>query len=777
MASTSTSYNQQRHGFIRVKSEWSHESCDYPLYNSASVSSSIDVASEDPVIENASYVFLVLFPSQYAISEISVSVNGSDPSTTFVKQSSLENISGIDHCLYQVSLKSFDNRPFLLTYGFARIEVVLTLTDDTKEDVLLTTKDIPCLSNEDYQAPLIAQMLDELLDVDEETVTRWMFAGSENDDAAFSILDAALRDNSPKSLSSIIQLFEATILEYEESFNYFNTHGFSRIACSMRKLPPRKLRRSGSYELLWMAKNSSVLAETPNETNIDYLGRYYLPREVETSVKVKSYDSYENRLVLGFLKELLNSSKAVYASLKNDITSIRTLEERLNHIKRSEYSLPALTLIRQCAIRENFYIAKLQDIIDGFQKLKRKYEMALPGVRASFSRSPRRTKVFQEVKFYSSIYDLVLRWLKFGDFTLARENLALHSLRLDKLYEYFVLFKLLCWFNSVGFVEDDTEEKPIERAAFSLRDRYYSNEKQVATLYKLKRVDTRIQLYYQPVIYGDEREENGISLHRLSPRKMTSLIKRDSYWTPDFVLKVIMSEGEPEWHIFDAKFSKANNLWSDYPKESPFTTMMSKYKTDILGLNQSDKVSSLWLFCGREPGQHLQYVEQSSWAVAHYKQRHSGIGALTSMYSCLDEVLGSILDTEMPTQPPDIIESTISFENESSAPFEASPQKNTSVREHSSRSTTSRSKFLQNKCLSLIVELYGIVEDSQLLYKSRWSEVNLGIAHPLLRKTAPQGRERKYYAKAEVCGIACYAYNNWLPNYENKLRAYLEKRR
>ena len=380
------------------------------------------------------------------------------------------------------------------------------------------------------------------------------------------------------------------------------------------------------------------------------------------------------------------------------------------------------------------------------------------------------------MKCYSGIYALILRWLKFGDFTLARENLALHSLRLDKLYEYFVLFRLLCWFNKVGFSEDDTEETPIEQASFSLEAGYYSNEKQVATLYKLARDKTHIRLYYQPVIYGDAREENGITLHRLSCRSATSSRRRDSYWTPDFMLVVNNGQEEPEWHIFDAKFSKASNLWGEYPKEGPFTSMMSKYKTDICGSTPSDRVSSLWLFSGREPGEHFQYAELSSWAIQHFAQCHSGIGALTPSFSCLNEVLGPMIgQDEEPIQEPSNIAvasgqlKTMPSSDAQPMVLIAGPSANNAVPAKQTKPS--------NRCLPLIVELYGIVEDSELLFKSRWSEMNLGIAHPLLRKSAPKGRERKYYTKAEVCGEACYAYNYWLPNYENKLRAYVERSR
>lgn len=777
MASISISYSHTPRGFIRVENDFTHEACDYSLYASSAVPSGIIMASGDPVIENAQCSFYVLLPADTPVAELSVSVNGSDHMAASVDSRVMETVEGELYSAYRVLMKPNEKRPFLLTFGFARIEVSIALPDSPESEIVLTTKDIPCLSSDDYQASSISQMLAELLDTEEDTVAKWMFFGGEDSRAAYSIVDGALRDESPKSLSSMVQLFESALIEYESNYIFFQSHGFSKIVRANSKLPPRKIRRTESHELLWVAKNSHVLAETPYETSINYLGKYYIPREVETGIRVKSYDSYENRLVLGFLGELLATAKVIFASLKSDVVTIRELEERLNPLARKEYSLPALTLLRQCATRENYFIAKLQIVVESLQRLKRRYEAALPGVKAQFSRIPRRTKVFQEIKCYSGIYGLILKWLRFGDFALARENLALHSLRLDKLYEYYALFRLLCWLHDAGFEEDHDEELPIEQASFSLVSGYYRNEKQVATLYKLVRGDVRIRLYYQPVIYGDEREENGVTLHRLSCRNPKSSVRRDSYWTPDFMLMVRDGRGNREWHIFDAKFSKASNLWDGYPKSGTFTEVISKYKTDVSGSSPYDRVSSVWLLSGRDQGRCFQHAELSSWALGRYAGPHSGIGALTPSYSCLDEIFPSILGLGERTPEDSDEVSPASSVDAGALPFMMSSGVQTSAAPAASASIRSSREGSANRCLPLIVELHSIVEDSGLLYKSRWSEANLGIAHPLLRKSAPRGREGKYYAKAEVNGEACYVYRNWLPNYESRLRAYLESRR
>ena len=150
------------------------------------------------------------------------------------------------------------------------------------------------------------------------------------------------------------------------------------------------------------------------------------------------------------------------------------------------------------------------------------YKAIFPDVNPVFKPPLQKTKVFQEIAAYSAVYSLIIKWQKFGEFDLARENLALHALKLDKLYEYYVLLKLLSWFQENDFVPDNSLNQPIISAEYSLKDRFFKNEKRVATIYHLKNKDTRVCLYYQPVIYGSTKEEYGIKLHRLSPRNPNS---------------------------------------------------------------------------------------------------------------------------------------------------------------------------------------------------------------------------------------------------------------
>lgn len=752
MVSINTSSSQSSIGFVRIENDYSHEVDDYPLYYYVDVKSSIDIVSERVVYENYPYTMKVFILSEFQIVSIDICINGASPISSFIAGTSVLCLDGKEYVEYCADSFNVEKYIFRLTYGFVRIEAIASESNcrDNEDVVMFTTKDIPCLVKDDHQMAVVEAMLEELLDKGSETVSRWMFAGGEDRQSDYSLFEAGLQSNVPKSISSMIQLFEKAIVEYEDNYAFFRSHGYRKIRKEKKKLPQRMIRQAGMPELMWICKNSNVLRKTLHETNIEYRGTYYLPYEVETNVKVKTYNSYENKLVLGFLNTLVASARNVLNGLEEQSQSIYELEKKLNKINQVEYSFPGLALIQLCARREKDYINKLRDIVFTLRAIQRKYEKALSDAIPSFTRNPKKTKIFQEVKQYSEIYSLIIEWLKFGDFTLAREMLALHSPRLDKLYEYYVLLKILSWFESRGFKEDPNEEHPIECLSYSLDYVNYADEKKVSTSYKLAKEGVKIRLYYQPVIYGDLREENGIKLHRLSKRK------GDSFWTPDYLVLIDDGSGSLRWHVFDAKYSKINDLWNGFPEKGNLVKAISKYKTDINSLPENGKIESVWLLCGRDTAQNARVTSSSSWCMAHRFEYCSGIGIVTPFHSCLDCIMKAMLQSSVALLS-----------------IDGSHLDDTNTFVPNSETTNSSLNNGRGIESSLMKDLYKLIEDKELLYNSRWAEKNLGISHPLLRKTAPKGREQRLYTKEIYLGETCYIYSNWLPTQKNKLISYI----
>lgn len=792
MASTSTSSRFNAVGAIRLTDGGSNIAA-FSLLRIEDVPGTIDLASDGSVVETADYSMTVAFDRKNRLTELQISVNGEDPYTAEVGQARICSDGALE---YEIRFPSnlggttSKKRMFLNTFGFARIEMVAHFEGEETPDVL-STKDIPCLSRDDLDTQNAEKMLTELLDSDDTLASRWMFTKSDRQKAPYSIIDGSLQDGAPKSLSAIVHLIEKVTVTYSMHQEYFRTHGYSRIVSRKTELPVRKIRRAGNQELLWISKNLQTFSETPSDSGIEYAGSYYLPTKVETGVRSKTFDSYENQLALGFLEEVLRTAKTVKTTLAEGSSSIRALEEKLTALSTESYVIPALALVRSYSLREKSYLTQIELLIGKAQELLRLYSFFMQGVKPKYSRNPRRTKVFQELQPYSQIFDLILEWMAFGDFSLAKEGLALHALRTDKLYEYYVLYRILLWLEKKGFVADESMENPIFIGYYH-PERLYRPETQVSTVYNLTLRNTKVRLYYQPVIHGTNVEDEGITLHRLSS---------NSYWTPDYLIKLVTEDGETEYHALDAKYSAPNYLYggrgeSGYPKGGELSKCVMKYRLDIGGESPTDKVSSVWLLAGKGYRRSPIIAEYSSWAREHFHAKHSGIGSLTPAISHLDsyfeEICPSLLVNDasnkgnnaenLSTQAPETSSSNeMGSENaeavvlnkyaESTAERKKSRSRSPQ-RKQGAHSSTQRFDEEVADLVSRLVEQLGCDDK---LFDGRWASRELAVSHPLLRKRIPAGREGRYYTKMKLMGTEYYLFANWLPNQKIKLNNYVEK--
>lgn len=762
-------------------------SATFSLLHVEDVPGTIELAPDGAVVETDDYQMTVSFYDRARLRELQISVNGEDPYRIELGQPSTRDDGSLDYvvCFPSNHGISASRRLFLNTYGFARVEMIASF-EGMDAPVVLSTKDIPCLGRDDQDAQNAEKMLTELLDSDDTLASKWMFSGSSRPESPYSILDGSLQDNSPKSLSSMVHLIERVLVAYSAHQEYFRAHGYSRIISKKTKLPVRRIRRAGNSELLWISKNLQTLSETPSENGIEYAGSYYLPTMVETQKRVRTFDSYENRLVLGFLEEVLRTARAVRAALVKGSSSIRALEERLSSLSAASYTIPALALVRSYSIREKSYLTQIDALIGKAQELLRLYRFFMQGVEPKHSRNPRRTKVFQELRPYAQIYDLLLEWLAFGEFSLAKEGLALHALRADKLYEYYVLYRILSWFEERGFVADATEEKAIYVGEYHA-DELYRPETQVSTIYNLIGNNTKVRLYYQPVIHGNRLEDEGISLHRLSS---------SSYWSPDYLLRIITDGGKKSYHVIDAKYSNPNCLRSGYPKSGTFSECMMKYRQDIGGITSDEMVSTVWLLAGKGYRQQPIFAEHSRWAKEHFDAPRSGIGSLTPLLSHLDgyfkEICPNWFINTIHNEDSEINHVTVSspiihsLEEDESTPTEigkaecsvvASTTAKQNVPQTTQRNQVKRVSHqrLDEGTVSLVKKLIVLLNGDEKLFDDRWARRELGMNHPLLRKRLPSGRERRNYKPMEIDGEELYVYANWLPNQKNKLNAFMEK--
>lgn len=62
------------------------------------------------------------------------------------------------------------------------------------------------------------------------------------------------------------------------------------------------------------------------------------------------------------------------------------------------------------------------------------------------------------------------------------------------------------------------------------------------------------------------------------------------------------------------------------------------------------------------------------------------------------------------------------------------------------------------------------IEDGELLFNVKWSQINLGLERPLLRARKPDGREASFYEQVHLAGKNCWLNTRWTPVQKNKVK-------
>lgn len=217
--------------------------------------------------------------------------------------------------------------------------------------------------------------------------------------------------------------------------------------------------------------------------------------------------------------------------------------------------------------------------------------------------------------------------------TFSREQRTLHAVRPNVLFELYGLWRILDELWRRGFHEDadgDSHALPaIDHFIYRHAAPVDPNEGDAscANTYRLRdAAGTRVTLWYQPVIYGDATEENGIGLHRIvdTGRFREAPLPPGNeppvpVYTPDYMLEVRRRDGSRLIIPMDAKnvpIERASGLTMNNGSESQLEQVQRKYLAECVDALDGGRASAVWVVCGKGDESFLP-VRPSSWALEH----------------------------------------------------------------------------------------------------------------------------------------------------------------
>ena len=118
--------------------------------------------------------------------------------------------------------------------------------------------------------------------------------------------NSGLKNDSTRSIWNTLKLVDEIIKTYKENYDSFFNHKKSFVEPVASVEDVRSMRVVNQESLRWIACNPDNLVKTDKKTGINFNGHNYMPSKIKTYISKYSYNVYENRVILGFLKNVID---------------------------------------------------------------------------------------------------------------------------------------------------------------------------------------------------------------------------------------------------------------------------------------------------------------------------------------------------------------------------------------------------------------------------------------------------------------------------------------
>lgn len=469
------------------------------------------------------------------------------------------------------------SRVFLECFGVVKIEVIINGESYITHNTRIVMKENAISNN-------IVNMIDYIY----ENCDDYLYEEHKHSKTGVGVMP-----NSNISIDTKLSLLEEIYDVYVKSYHILK-HSAQRKLINTNKI--------GSFNELQSIRQSTInyIVNHPEElqpvnynSGISVNKQYYEPQKTLVQSVAYSCDIYENQVLVGFLKTIVQELEEIKLSVelhKNQNTS---------PYRRNGYVDSTYYIYTKNIKMLNSYIEVLNDWLAKIKKLYLDYKRILNVSELNVISIPRYTNIFGRIMPYNIVFEKILKWFNCGNYDLSKSDLLLSFVSISKIYEYFCLIKI---------------NRTLEKCGYSLisgfpfkyvENRYYRNTVYNNT-FEFSKDAINVTVYYQPIIYGktNNRERpNGIGLFRntsISITNPTALAlldereaKRGSYYTPDYLIK-ISHNNNTSYHILDAKHSRPDKIERE---QLPYLAF--KYLFSISTLQKGNSVDSMCIICGK----------------------------------------------------------------------------------------------------------------------------------------------------------------------------------
>jgi len=409
---------------------------------------------------------------------------------------------------------------------------------------------------------------------------------------------SGLKESKCRNLTSQIILAEEIAKIYEVNYGYFkaNSRFVVKKATTLDRL--ERLQYVAPTTLEYIVSHPEQLRSVNSNVGIRIGKRVYQPQKTLSLQNINSYDIYENRIILSFLRKMMDE----VAMLK---MSCQTLLEQIpdNEDYSADYTYSSFFMFAETRRMLEKGVEQLAQLYNKFSLLWGMYQDILPISVEQYISHPHPTAIFMSVPQYNKIFVKIHQWINFGIYNFSREKFILSLIKISELYENYLLVKFIAYFIDCGY----TLQKA-KRCIYPLSSKSKYKNTICANTFLFSGGTNQITLYYQPVIFNSDKSYvNDIGLYR-NTSITTNVGEEDSYqggsyYSPDYLIKV-ERDGTSKYLIMDAKFSSLKNVKSYYVEKLAF-----KYLFSLSTIKRSDILKGLCIIYGQcDKNEHLESV-------------------------------------------------------------------------------------------------------------------------------------------------------------------------
>lgn len=408
---------------------------------------------------------------------------------------------------------------------------------------------------------------------------RILLFGTQSDYSSWTLPERAEQ----RSLEDKVRLLKKMALVMESCWRWIRTNPrVDNSSCS-------KGYTGGFGAVAYLSRHPEALHASNALHGIRIGSRSYLPILPGKTSQVQSTDVYENQAVLAFLRN-------VYADI----------QELIRQLQQARHDLPTRTEEWEGFISSSFFmyhasrlaienlLEDLDHLASQYSQLYEAYRSAIPASDMILSSMPIPTPAFRSLPAYRQIFEHMFAWFSLSSVTAQDMRFMETFLQVTTLYEVFVLSRLLEFMFQDGF---ELVSARMHHYEFDSEVLYENTS--INNVFEFTREDLHVTLYYQPVIYDEKKQPEGlVGLYRntsLSYPKGWAEPSRGKYYTPDYLIE-ISREGMPgkRYILGDAKYTTIRNV-RDY-KVFP---LIYKYLFSLSCKDSNDRITGLYIFQGK----------------------------------------------------------------------------------------------------------------------------------------------------------------------------------